>query len=63
MASDPESNPWVTHVTRLCACLAEAVEFAEAISPGTGHNAGMWAAAICEAREALEADQGGQHER
>jgi len=50
------------HVKRLCACLAEAVEFAEVvmvISPGTGHNAGMWATAIAEALAALE---GGESE-
>lgn len=50
------------HVERLCACLAEAVAFAEAESPGTGHNAGMWAAAIAEARAALEADRGNDAE-
>lgn len=59
MASEPESNPWVTHVKRLCACLAEAVEFAQRVSPGTGHNAGMWATAIAEALAALE---GGESE-
>lgn len=53
MASATESNPLVTHVKRLCACLAEAE------SPGTGHNAGMWAAAIAEALAALE---GGESE-
>jgi hypothetical protein len=38
------------HVQRLCACLGEAVAFAEAVSPGTGHNAGLWAQAITEAQ-------------
>lgn len=46
------------HTARLITCLAEAVEFAQTTSPGTGHNAGMWQAASTEAQAALaqEAD-------
>lgn len=43
------------HVKRLCDCLGEAVGFAEAVSPGTGHNAGLWATAITEARALFSA--------
>ncbi len=43
------------HVKRLCDCLGEAAGFAEAVSPGTGHNAGLWATAITEARAMLSA--------
>lgn len=43
------------HTARLIACLAEAVEFAQTTSPGTGHNASMWHAAITEAQQALDA--------
>ena len=41
------------HLERLVDCLSEAVEFAQTVSPGTGHNAGMWAAAVSEARIVL----------
>ena len=43
------------HVKRLCDCLGEAVTFAQDISPGTGHNAGLWATAITEAQAVLGA--------
>jgi hypothetical protein len=42
-----------SQLRRLCLCLDEAVGFASRVSPGTGHNAGMWATATKEAREAL----------
>jgi hypothetical protein len=44
------------HLLRLIDCLTEAVAFADQISPGTGHNAGMWSAAVNEARALLDAD-------
>lgn len=44
------------HTSRLITCLAEAVDYAQTTSPGTGHNAGMWQAAITEARGALAAE-------
>ena len=59
MVSNEEVNRLALHVARLCACLAEAVEYAQRVSPVTGHNAGMWAAAIAEALAALE---GGERE-
>lgn len=47
------------HVTRLCECLEEAVSFAQRVSPGSGHNAGMWATAIREARAAIGGGESG----
>ncbi|OQA11534.1 MAG: hypothetical protein BWY63_03922 [Chloroflexi bacterium ADurb.Bin360] len=42
------------HLKRLCDCLSEAVEFAQQVSPETGHNAGVWETAIREALSALQ---------
>lgn len=44
------------HTKRLLTCLIEASAFAQTTSPGTGHNAGMWQAAITEAQAALDAE-------
>jgi hypothetical protein len=44
------------HLLRLIDCLTEAAAFADQVSPGTGHNAGMWAAAVNEAMAVLDAD-------
>lgn len=49
----PTSTDFENHIIRLCDCLTEAVAFAQEVRPGTGHNAGLWAAAITEARGAL----------
>ena len=61
MAAAPEL---VYHLERLCGCLTEAMEFAQRVSPGTGHNAGMWHAAVQEARAliARARSEGGAHE-
>ncbi len=46
----PTPAALAAHVTRLCACLHEAVGFALQVSPDGGHNAGMWLTAILEAQ-------------
>ncbi len=43
------------NVYALLSGLAEAVDFATAVSPGTGHNAGVWETAVSEAHEWLRA--------
>lgn len=54
MSTEPTTPELWATVARLCDCLAEAVTFAQATSPGPGHNAGMWHAAELEARAVLE---------
>lgn len=54
MSTEPTTPELWATVARLCDCLAEAVTFAQATSPGTGHNAGLWAAAVTEALAELE---------
>jgi len=49
----PTSTDLQNHIIRLCACLTEAVAFAQGVSPGIGHNAGLWSAAILEASGAI----------
>lgn len=54
MSTEPTTPELWATVARLCDCVADAVAFAQDVSPGTGHNAGMWAAAVTEARAELE---------
>ena len=53
MTTEEQALQLRLHLERLTVCLSEAIDFATRTAPGGEHNAGMWAAAVNEACQAL----------